>query len=140
LQKNANPYVPQAHSKLFITHSFTSRPKATQPSQQCRDKDQCRGGHGLSSQVACFCPVCLSTTATIECQEIIHITLSTTVSMSIATPIFFGINPYGLRRNPLGQGKYLDFSLCTFPPVGLYEKYGEEHHFVSFARPPFLWR
>ncbi len=25
--KNANPYVPQAHSKLFITHSFTSRPK-----------------------------------------------------------------------------------------------------------------
>ncbi len=75
--KNTNPYVPQAHSKLFVTPSFTSRPKATQPSRQCRDKNQCRGGHGLSSQVACFFPVCLSTTATIEGQKIMHITLST---------------------------------------------------------------
>jgi hypothetical protein len=33
LAKNANPYVPQEHSRLFVTHSFTSRLKATQPSQ-----------------------------------------------------------------------------------------------------------
>jgi hypothetical protein len=75
--KNANPYVPQAHSKLFVTHSFISQPKATQPCRQCQDKNQCRGGHGLSSQVVCFCPVRLSTTTTIERQEIRHVTLST---------------------------------------------------------------
>ena len=34
------------------------------------------GGDGSSSQVACFCPVPLSTTSTIKRQEIIHITLS----------------------------------------------------------------
>ena len=33
LTKNANPYVPQEHSRLFVTHSFTSRLKATQPSR-----------------------------------------------------------------------------------------------------------
>ena len=38
-----------------------------------------------------------------------------------------------LGRYPLGQGKYLNFSLCMIPHVGLYEKYGEESHFVGFA-------
>ncbi len=82
--KNANPYDPQAHSELFVTHSFTSRPKATQPSRQCRDKNQCRGGHGLSSQVACFWAVCLNTTAPIKRQEIIHITSSTQRTNTLA--------------------------------------------------------
>ena len=35
--------------KILLTHSFTSQPKATQPSRQCQDKNQCRGGHGLST-------------------------------------------------------------------------------------------
>ena len=90
----------------MLSHMFHRHvPNYLSPTVSHLDQRQCNhpnnaktrinvgGGHGLSSQVACFCPVCLSTTATIECQEIIHITLSTTVSISIATPIFFGINP-----------------------------------------------
>jgi hypothetical protein len=47
-------------------------------------KNQCRGGHGSSSQVACFFPVCLSTTTTIEGRETMHITLSTQRTYSLA--------------------------------------------------------
>ncbi len=121
--KNANPYVPQAHSKLFVTHSFTSQPKAMQPSQQCQDKNQCRGGHGLLSQVACFCPVCLSTTATIKRKEIIHITLSTQ------------------RTTPLAlletwKQKMVISSLLV--PTGLGEGFKSLLEHDSKAHPPFV--
>ena len=109
--------------KILLTHSFTSQPKATQPSRQCQDKNQCRGGHGLSSPVVCFCPVRLSTTTTIERQEIMHITLSTQ------------------RTNPLAlleTGKWKMVKASLLVPTGLGEGFESLLEHDSKAHPPFV--